>query len=179
MENLRILWFLKKSGTVCKKSANSGQLSLPSSPLVWWSISLEDFLSPRTLWRFCKALRPAAGFHVVKPLTAELFATVRDNGRNLDELRCVVGGADSFEAEFSLSRLFRYLESRAKAQVPKVNDGFLNTCRTQLLLVQVCLIAIYWCTMTTQVPGVRSGLFRWLPDEGPQQNTEQTRVRPR
>ncbi len=81
--------------------------------------------------------------------TAELFATVRDNDRILDELMCVVGGADSFEAEFSLSSFFRYVESRTQAQVPNVNVGFLETCRTQLLLIQVCgqlyklLIAIY------------------------------------
>ncbi len=49
-----------------------------------------------------KIMRPTAGFHVDKPPNHsryKLFATVRYNDRILDELRCVVGGADSFEAD--------------------------------------------------------------------------------
>jgi hypothetical protein len=38
--------------------------------------------------------------------TAELFAMVRDNGRILDDFKCVVGGTDILEAEFELSKLF-------------------------------------------------------------------------
>jgi hypothetical protein len=38
--------------------------------------------------------------------TTELFAKVRDNGRILDEFKCVLGGSEVIEAEFSLSLLF-------------------------------------------------------------------------
>ncbi len=39
-------------------------------------------------------------------LTAELFATVRSNGRILDDFKCVLGGTDCLEAEFNLAKLF-------------------------------------------------------------------------
>jgi hypothetical protein len=50
-------------------------------------------------------LRPRPGYLVNKapnasPHTAELFATVRDNGRILDDFRCVVGGNAIFEVQF-------------------------------------------------------------------------------
>ncbi len=38
--------------------------------------------------------------------TAELFATVRSNGRILDDFKCVLGGTDCLEAEFNLAKLF-------------------------------------------------------------------------
>jgi hypothetical protein len=52
-----------------------------------------------------------AGFHVdqaptTSRHTAELFASVRNNGRILDEVRCVLGGNDTVEAEFSLAELY-------------------------------------------------------------------------
>ena len=63
------------------------------------------------MWRFCKALRPMPGFNVVEAptdasYTAELFATVRSNGRILDDFKCVLGGTDCLEVEFSLSKIF-------------------------------------------------------------------------
>jgi hypothetical protein len=61
--------------------------------------------------RFCKAIRPIAGFHVDQAptnsrYTAELFATVRNNGRILDEVRCVLGGNETVEADFPLAKLY-------------------------------------------------------------------------
>ncbi len=38
--------------------------------------------------------------------TAELFARVRSNGRILDDFKCVLGGTDCLEVEFSLSKIF-------------------------------------------------------------------------
>ncbi len=38
--------------------------------------------------------------------TAELFATVRSNGRILDDFKCVLGGTDCLEVDFSLSKIF-------------------------------------------------------------------------
>jgi len=57
-----------------------------------------------------KAIRPKGGYNVdeaftSKPHTAELFATVRDNGRILDDFRCVVGGHAVFEASFELGKV--------------------------------------------------------------------------
>jgi hypothetical protein len=64
--------------------------------------------------RFCKAIRPAAGFAVDEAPThskhtAELFAMVLDNGRILDEVTCVswvVTIHETMEAEFSLGELY-------------------------------------------------------------------------
>ncbi len=39
--------------------------------------------------------------------TAELFAKVRKNGRILDEFKCVLGGSEVIEADFSLGLLFK------------------------------------------------------------------------
>jgi len=81
--------------------------SLTATPAI--TSSFRAFLVK--MWRFCKALRPMPGFTVDEApndasYTAELFATVRSNGRILDEFRCVLGGTDCLEAEFSLSKLF-------------------------------------------------------------------------
>jgi hypothetical protein len=59
---------------------------------------------------YFKAIRPRPGFKVdepptTSPHTAELFATVRDNGRILDDYRCVIGGHAIFEAQFELGKL--------------------------------------------------------------------------
>jgi hypothetical protein len=56
------------------------------------------------------AIRPESGYSVdeaftAKPHTAELFATVRDNGRILDDFQCVVGGQEVFEASFELGKV--------------------------------------------------------------------------
>jgi hypothetical protein len=61
--------------------------------------------------RLYKAIRPASGYHTDQPPntskhTAELFAEVRDNGRILDNTRCVLGGTDILEAEISLAKMF-------------------------------------------------------------------------
>ena len=61
--------------------------------------------------RLYKALRPASGYHTDQPPntskhTAELFAETRDNGRILDNTRCVLGGTDILEAEISLAKMF-------------------------------------------------------------------------
>jgi hypothetical protein len=61
--------------------------------------------------RFYKAIRPSSGFRTDQPPTtskhtAELFAEVHDNGRILDNTRCVLGGTDILEANISLSKLF-------------------------------------------------------------------------
>jgi len=63
------------------------------------------------MWNYCKALRSSPGFNVDQPpnddnYTAELFAMIRDNGRIIDDYKCVVGGTDILEAEFELNRLF-------------------------------------------------------------------------
>jgi hypothetical protein len=61
--------------------------------------------------RLYKAIRPASGYHTDQPPntskhTAELFAEARDNGRILDNTRCVLGGTDILEAEISLAKMF-------------------------------------------------------------------------
>ncbi len=58
---------------------------------------------------YCKALRSSPGFIVDQPpnddtYTAEIFAMVRDNGRILDDFKCVIGGTDILEADFMQSR---------------------------------------------------------------------------
>ena len=63
------------------------------------------------LLRAFKAIRPMAGFNVDEPptthaITAELFATVRSDGRIGDTTRMVIGGRDVIEASFSLSAAF-------------------------------------------------------------------------
>jgi hypothetical protein len=63
------------------------------------------------IWNYCRALRSSPGFSVDQPpiddnYTAELFAMVQDNGRILDDFKCVVGGTDILEAEFELSKIF-------------------------------------------------------------------------
>jgi hypothetical protein len=74
--------------------------------------TFEDFLRVGTVRNYFKALRSSPGFHVDQPpnddnYTAEIFATVRDNGRILDYFKCVVDGTDILEAgDFCLSKLF-------------------------------------------------------------------------
>ncbi len=60
--------------------------------------------------RLYKAIRPAAGYSVDEasnshPRTAELFATVRNNGRVLDDVKIVIGGTGMFEANFKIKKL--------------------------------------------------------------------------
>jgi hypothetical protein len=67
---------------------------------------------------YCKALMSSPGFNVDQPpndenYTAEIFAMVRDYGRILNDFKCVIGGTDILEAEFSLSKLFINLIVRA------------------------------------------------------------------
>jgi hypothetical protein len=61
--------------------------------------------------RLFKAIRPKEGYNVDEPPThskhtAELFARVRNNGRMIDEFKCVLGGSEVIEADFSLGLLF-------------------------------------------------------------------------
>jgi hypothetical protein len=75
---------------------------------------------------YFKAIRPKPGYNVddastSKPHTAELFATVRDNGRILDDFRCVVGGHAIFEASFELGKVM---------EDPSIAGG-LSTCITR------------------------------------------------
>ena len=63
------------------------------------------------LLRAYKALRPAPGFLVDEPptthsYTAELFASVRDDGRIVDVSRMVVGGNAILEASFKLGVIY-------------------------------------------------------------------------
>jgi hypothetical protein len=63
------------------------------------------------MWNYCKALRSSPGFNVDQPpnddnFTAELFAMVRDNGRIVDDFKCVVGGTDILEADIQLKKIF-------------------------------------------------------------------------
>jgi hypothetical protein len=63
--------------------------------------------------RLYKCIRPAAGFQVDEaptnhPHTAELFATVRDNGRITDDTRMVLGGSEIFDASFKLGKIFKF-----------------------------------------------------------------------
>ena len=61
--------------------------------------------------RAYKAIRPALGFTVDEPpktsnYTAELFATIRDDGRIGDTTMMVLGGRSILNAEFHLDLLF-------------------------------------------------------------------------
>ena len=61
--------------------------------------------------RAYKALRPAPGFLVVEPpkshsFTAELFASVREDGRIVDVSRVVLGGSDILEVSFKLGLIY-------------------------------------------------------------------------
>jgi hypothetical protein len=63
--------------------------------------------------RLYKCIRPAAGFQVDEaptnhPHTAELFATVRDNGCIMDDTRMVLGGSEIFDACFKLGKIFKF-----------------------------------------------------------------------
>ncbi len=63
--------------------------------------------------RLYKYIRPAAGFQVDEaptshPHTAELFATVRDNGRIINDTRMVFGGSEIFDATFKLGKIFSF-----------------------------------------------------------------------
>jgi hypothetical protein len=60
--------------------------------------------------RLYKAIKPMVTFHtdICSPPSghaAELFATVRENGRIVDQVRYVFGGEDNIEASFSLESL--------------------------------------------------------------------------
>jgi len=62
--------------------------------------------------RFYKAIRPGPGFYVdeapnTSPLTVELFAQVRSNGRILDNSRHVLGGSILLEGGFPISKICR------------------------------------------------------------------------
>jgi hypothetical protein len=62
------------------------------------------------MWQYFKAIRPMPGFHVDQPPSnvrhsAVLFATIRNNGRILDDVRCVLGGNEVVEASFQLGKL--------------------------------------------------------------------------
>jgi hypothetical protein len=74
-----------------RKKAGNSPYHHSSSDLHGGNISSEKIL------RVCKALGPASGFYTDKapndaPLTVELFAQVRSNGRTLDNIRHVLGG---------------------------------------------------------------------------------------
>ena len=57
-----------------------------------------------------KAIRPAPGYSVDEapnshPRIAELSATVRNNGRILDDMKIVIGGTGILEANFKIEKL--------------------------------------------------------------------------
>jgi hypothetical protein len=57
-----------------------------------------------------KAIRPASGYAVDEtptshPPTAKVFATVRNNGRLLDDMKIVIGGTGIFAANFKVKKL--------------------------------------------------------------------------
>ena len=63
-----------------------------------------------SLLRLCKAVKPIATFHTDSPspasgFAAEVYATVRENGRIVDRVRYALGGGESFEADFKLELL--------------------------------------------------------------------------
>ena len=69
-------------------------------------------ISSDKMLRFYKAIRPAPGFYVDEapnssPLTVELFAQVRSNGRILDNIRHVLGGSIPLEGGFSFKKICR------------------------------------------------------------------------
>ena len=62
--------------------------------------------------RFYKAIRPSPGFYIDEapnnsPLTVELFAQVRSNGRILDNIRHVLGGSILLEGGFPFKKICR------------------------------------------------------------------------
>jgi hypothetical protein len=69
-------------------------------------------ISSDKMLRFYKAIRPSPGFYVDEapnssPLTVELFAQVRSNGRILDNIRHVLGGSILLEGGFSFKKICR------------------------------------------------------------------------
>lgn len=61
--------------------------------------------------RFFKAVRPSAGFSTDEPAataphSAELFASMRQNGRILDSVRYALGGTAILEGSFKLGKIF-------------------------------------------------------------------------
>jgi hypothetical protein len=67
------------------------------------------------------------GFHVDQPPnnfkhTAELFATIRDNGRIIDDVRCVLGGSEVVEATFKLNKLMELEDDIFKEAVVKMQS---------------------------------------------------------
>ncbi len=58
----------------------------------------------------CKAIRTLPGFNVDEPTgtlpySAELFATVRDSGRFLEDVHISLGGAEIYDANFKLKKV--------------------------------------------------------------------------
>jgi hypothetical protein len=63
------------------------------------------------LLRLCKAVKPMAAFNTDQPddsaaFTADLLATVRPNGRIVDQVRYTLGGTDIIESQFQLEEIF-------------------------------------------------------------------------
>jgi hypothetical protein len=72
-------------------------------------------ISSEKMLRVCKALGPASGFYTDRapndaPLTVELFAQVRSNGRILDNIRHVLGGSIMLEGGFKIKQINKYRE---------------------------------------------------------------------
>jgi hypothetical protein len=100
-----------------------------SSDLHGGNISSEKMLS------VCKALGPASGFYTDEapndtPLTVELFAQVRSNGRILDNIRHVLGGSIMLEGRFKIKQInkCRKMGGLVERRVANCNeiDGWLR-----------------------------------------------------
>ncbi len=62
------------------------------------------------MFRFYKAIRPLPGFNIDEPTgtlpySAELFATVRDSGRFLEDVRVSLGEVEIYDANFKLKKV--------------------------------------------------------------------------
>ncbi len=82
-----------------------------------------------------KAIRPASVYAVDEaptshPRTAKVFATVRNNGRILDDMKIVIGGTGIFEANFKVKKFITddVIESRGGPETSSSEMGCCLRC---------------------------------------------------
>lgn len=108
------------------------------------------------LLRVFKSVKPIAGFHVEEAPatarhTAEIFATVRPNGRILDDVRYVLGGTHIVEGEFKLGLLL---------EDPGLKDWAVHLQRwPRDLQLKKGLLSSLWIDISTMVSSRDAAVF--------------------